>query len=121
MKINFESAFAERLAGFIEQKHALGYLYNDISSFKIFDRMCAKQFPDEYMLTADICHALVTRRGNESAKTTARRMPFIREFARYLIRNGEQAYILPSETIKKCQRYIPHIYSRADLVKLWRA
>lgn len=92
MNTTFESIFAERLAGFLKQKRALGYSYSSVSDFRIFYRMCAERFPDESKLTTDICNAWVTRRENESVKTTARRMPFIREFARYLLRNGEQAY-----------------------------
>jgi len=120
MNTNFVSAFAERLAGFLEQKRALGYSYSNISDFRIFDRMCAEQFSDETKLTADVCNTWAARRGNESIKTTARRIPFIREFARYLIRNGEQAYVLSNGTIKKGQRYIPHIYSRAEISEMWR-
>jgi len=121
MNTTFESIFAERLAGFLKQKRALGYSYSSVSDFRIFDRMCAERFPDESKLTADICNAWATRRGNESVKTTARRMPFIREFARYLLRNGEQAYVLPTGIIKKGQRYIPHIYSRTEIAEMWRA
>ena len=122
MNTDFESSFADRLVKFLEQKHALGYLYNGaISDFRIFDRMCAKCFPNETELTADICNAWAARRGNESPKTTARRLPFLREFARYLIRTGEQAYILPNGTVKRAQRYIPHIYSHNEIAELWRA
>jgi len=120
MSKNFASNFAERLDGFLEQKRALGYSFSSISDLRIFDRLCAEQFPDETNLTIDICNAWATRRGNESVKTTARRIPFIREFARYLIRNGEQAYIVPAGTIKKTQRYIPHIYSHSELTEMWR-
>jgi len=121
MNIAFESNFANRLERFLEQKQALGYSYNGaIYDLKRFDRMCAENFPYETKLTADICNAWATRRGNESAKTTLRRLPFIREFARYLIRIGEQAYILPTGTIKKGQRYIPHIYSHSEISEMWR-
>ena len=48
-------------------------------------------------------------------------MPFLREFARYLIRTGEQAYILPNGIVKRAQRYIPHIYYHAEIAELWRA
>jgi integrase len=121
MSTNFTSSFAERLSGFLEQKRALGYSYSNITDLKFFDRMCAEQFPDKTTLTADICNAWASRRGNESVKTTAKRLPFLREFARYLIRNGEQAYILPSGTLKKAQRYIPHIYSHEELSEMWQA
>jgi len=83
--------------------------------------MCAERFPEESELTTDICNAWATRRSNESNRTINRRLPFIREFARYLIRTGETAYILPRGKIKGGQRYIPHIYSHAEISLIWRA
>jgi integrase len=83
--------------------------------------MCAECFPGETILTADICNTWATRRGSETAKTTLGWSAFIREFARYLLRNGEQAYVLPLGTSGKSQRYIPHIYSRSELAGLWRS
>lgn len=122
MKTNFSSKFACRLVKFLEQKQALGYLYNgSISDLRIFDRMCAEHFPDENELTADICNAWATRRNSESNRTINRRLPFIREFARYLIRTGETAYVLPYGKIKEGQRYIPHIFSHNEISLIWRA
>jgi len=122
VKTNFSSKFACRLVKFLEQKQALGYLYNgSVSDLRIFDRMCAELFPDESELTADICNAWATRRSNESNRTINRRLPFIREFARYLIRNGEKAYVLPNGKLKEGQRYIPHIYSQAEISRIWHA
>ena len=121
MNTVFVSAFSERLAGFIDQKRAFGYTYSNISDPRMFDRMCAEQFPGETSLTADICTAWAVLRGKELAKTSAGWSAFIREFARYLLRNGEQAYILPLwATAQKGQRYIPHIYSRTELNDMWR-
>jgi integrase len=120
MNTNLVSNFAERLFKFIEQKQSLGYLYNgSLSDLRIFDRMCTERFSDETELTAEICNAWAARRNNESNKTIARRLPFIREFARYLIRIGEPAYILPGKMIKRDQRYIPHIYSHMEIAKIW--
>ena len=121
MNTIFTSLFAERLEGFLVQKRALGYSYSNITDLKLFDRMCVSRFPHETELTAEICNAWAMRREKETAKTVNRRLPFIREFARYLIRNGEKAYVLPVGTIKGTQRYIPHIYSHAELIKIWDA
>ena len=121
MNTIFTSLFAKRLDEFLAQKRSLGYSFSNVTDFKLFDRMCAAQFPNEADLTAEICNTWAMRRENETVKTVNRRLPFIREFARYLIRNGERAYVLPTGTIKGAQRYIPHIYSNAELIKLWDA
>lgn len=121
MSKTFTSLFAERLEDFLTQKRALGYSFSNISQFKMFDRMCVSQFPEETELTAQMCSTWATRRGNESPKTINTRLPFIREFAKYLIRNGEKAHVYPTGTIKGGQRYIPHIYSYDELVALWKS
>jgi integrase len=117
----FVSPFADRLTDFMHQKRALGYTYANISDPRMFDRMCAERFPGETSLTAEICNAWAILRGKETAKTTAGWSAFIREFARYLLRNGEQAYVLPPGTVRKGQRYIPHIYSHTELADMWQA
>ena len=121
MNTVFVSTFSERLVEFIDQKRSLGYTYGNMSDPKKFDRMCAKQFPGETNLTADICNTWAIQRGRETAKTSAGWSAFIREFARYLLRNGEQAYVLPVGTVQKGQRYIPHIYSRTEVTEMWQA
>jgi len=121
MNTDFTSHFAERLYGFLEQKRALGYCYSNITEFKLFDRMCSDKFPNEAALTADICNTWAIRRGAESVKSSGSWSAFIREFARYLIRNGEQAFVLPVGTEKKPKRYVPHIYSHTELDEMWRA
>jgi integrase len=120
MDMKLRSAFAGRLAAFLAQKRALGYAYASTSDFTLFDRLCAESFPEEMALTAEICNAWAARRGNESAKTTNRRLPFIREFARYLVRSGEKAHILPAGIVKKGQRHIPHIYSQDEIKEILR-
>ena len=120
MSTTFTSCFAERLEGFLAQKRSLGYSFSNTTDFKLFDRMCAVQFPEETELTQEICETWAMRRDNETARTINRRLPFIREFARYLIRNGEKAHVLPNGTVKGEQRYIPHIYSHDELTQLWK-
>jgi integrase len=116
------SNFADKLDKFLWQKRALGYAYTGaLQDFRAFDRMCAELFPDEAELTANICNVWAMRKGNEGDKTRQRRLPFIREFARYLIGTGERAYVLPASANRPTQRYIPHIYSRSEISALWGA
>jgi len=121
MSVVFKSHFAKQLEEFLSQKRALGYSYSNLADFRIFDHMCEAQFPTETELTPEICNTWATRRKNETVQTVNRRLPFIREFARYLIRSGEKAYILPPGTVKGAKRYIPHIYSHAELTEIWKA
>ena len=43
----------------------------------------------------------------------------VREFARYLNRNGEAAYILPPDIARKDAPYAPYIYTEAEILAIW--
>ena len=43
----------------------------------------------------------------------------VREFARYLNRNGETAYVLPPDIARKDTPYAPYIYTEAEILAIW--
>ena len=43
----------------------------------------------------------------------------VREFARYLNRNGEAAYVLPPDIARKDAPYAPYIYTEDDILTIW--
>lgn len=57
----------------------------------------------------------------EGNNTFRNRLMPVREFARYLNRLGEPAFVLPPDFAKKGTRYIPHIYSKEEIAALWDA
>jgi integrase len=116
----YESKFAERIQGFIAQKRAIGYSYNDYEkTMNNFDRFCRERFPEETCLSKELCHAWAL---DSKYKPGVRgRLSPIREFARYLNRIGEPAYIIPGELSKKDVRHLPHIYTESEISSLWRA
>jgi len=116
----FKSTFSERMADFVSQKHALGYDYSSSENYlQKFDQLCMALFPNETTLTRDICLAWATKRENECVNTFRSRLPVVREFARFLNRSGEAAYILPVDFAPKAKRHIPHIYTEEEIVRLW--
>ena len=122
MIYNFESLFANRLYEFIQQKNAVGFLYTESTRLlSEFDRFCLEQFPNEATLTKEICLAWAIRRDTEGNNTFRNRLMPVREFARYLNRCGEPAFVLHPNFAKKGPRHIPHIYSEEEIVALWEA
>jgi integrase len=116
----FESLFAERLRGFVDQKHSVGFPYIESTRLlREFDRFCSNKFPSETALSKEICFAWAVRKDTESNNTFRNRLIPVREFARYLNRNGENAFVLPMDFAKKDPRYIPHIYSETEIAALW--
>ncbi|MFY0387920.1 tyrosine-type recombinase/integrase [Hominicoprocola fusiformis] len=120
MIYTFESHFAARIEAFISQKNALGFGYLESSRIlRDFDRFCLTQFPDEDFLTEEICLAWATKKDTEGNNTFRNRMMPVREFARYLNRNGETAYILPPDIARKDAPYAPYIYTEAEILAIW--
>ncbi len=120
MKYSFESLFAKRINAFIEQKNSIGYPYTESTRIlAVFDRFCIDFFPREKHLTKELCLAWAVRKESESNNTFRNRLMPVREFARYLNRCGECAYVLPPDFAKKDNRYIPHIYSEAEIAAIW--
>jgi len=121
MKYEFESHFSTRLHTFVEQKNALGFPYHEsIRLLRNFDRFCLENFPTETSLTKEINHAWAIKKDTEGNNTFRNRLMPIREFARYLNRCGEAAFVLPSDFAKEAPRCVPHIYSEDELLTIWQ-
>ena len=120
MIYTFESRFSARIEDFIAQKNALGFGYMESSRIlRDFDRFCLSQFPDEDFLTEKICLAWATKKDTEGNNTFRNRMMPVREFARYLNRNEETAYVLPPDIARKDAPYVPYIYTEAEILAIW--
>lgn len=120
MVYTFESHFAAQIENFIAQKNALGFSYLESSRLlRDFDRFCLMYFPDEDWLTEEICLAWAAKKNTEGNNTFRNRMMPVREFARYLNRNGENAYVLPPDIARKDAPYAPYIYTEAEIQAIW--
>jgi len=121
MKRELASHFAGQIYQLVEQKNAVGFPYDGgICTLRAFDRFCASTFPNETALTKELCMAWAVRRPTESKNTFRNRIIPIREFARYLNRIGEAAYIIPPDFVKKGPRHMPYIYSEDEIAEFWR-
>ena len=120
MTYTFKSLFAERLRGFVEQKNAVGFPYAESSRIlRDFDEFCSNRYPFETALTKEICLVWAVRKNTEGNNTFRNRLMPVREFARYLNRNGDTAFVLSANFAKKGARHIPHIYSEEEIAALW--
>lgn len=118
----FESCFASRIEDFIAQKNALGFSYLESSRIlRDFDRFCLTHFPEENSLTKELFLTWAMKKETEGNNTFRNRMMPVREFARYLNRSGETAYVLPPNIARKEVAYAPYIYTEAEIQAIWKA
>lgn len=116
----YSSNFSAHIKALIQQKHALGYLYEESERILAdFDRFCLSHFPEEHILTKELGLAWAVRRGTEGVNTFRNRMMPVRELTRHLNRLGLEAYLIPVDLTPKAARYVPHIYTLEELRKFF--
>ena len=117
----FKSQFADRIVEFVQQKRALGFPYDGSEAIlEKFDRFCLEHFPSEIILSKELCLAWAVRRETEGNNGFRNRVSPIREFAKYLIRIGEAAYIVPPDFTRRGPRPLPYIYSEEEVAAILR-
>ena len=122
MRYEFRSGFAAQLKKFVEQKKAVGRSYRCFDRYLMrFDDMCAERYPDATALTRDIGMDWAVKSPSECNNTFRNRMSPIREFARFSVRNGEAAFVIPADLARKSPRYTPYIYSKEEIAAVWNA
>jgi len=112
----------DAIAGLVGEKRAVGYTYDAearvLARFTVFTR---NEFPGLDTLTEASVSAWITAargRGVKPATLQGLAAP-IRELARWLGRRGQPAYLLPRATLPRPTRYVPHIYTDAELAALF--
>ena len=113
---------ADAIAALVGEKRAVGYKYHAearvLARFEAFTR---REFPGLETLTEASVQAWITAargRGVKPATLQGLAAP-TRELARWLGRRGVAAYLLPRAALPRPARYVPHIYTDAELAALF--
>jgi len=113
---------AEAITALVAEKRAVGYKY--VAEERVLTRFaafCRTEFGDLDALTQASVEAWITsaqRRGVRPATVQCLVAP-VRELARWLGRRGAPAYVLPAGTLPRPARYVPHIFTDAELAALF--
>lgn len=123
MSYVYKSNLAPYIYGVLQQKRALGFSYDGGAfNFSQFDKLCLEKYPDEKSLTQEIALDWATIRPTETKGGFAGRLCAVRELARYMNREGVNAYVIPFDIGKPPHKtFVPHIFSTNELVKLFHA
>ena len=116
----FNSAFAADIGNLIRHKRSLGYKYETAAwTLRGFDEFCNRRYPGEHVLSRDLFRAWAERRPQEAVGTLRIRVAIIRQLALDMRRRGQDAYMLPSATLPRNERYTPYVFNRKDLDSLF--
>jgi integrase/recombinase XerD len=118
--MEYTSVFAPYIAGLIEQKRALGYKYgSEPDILRRFDLFCVQRHPNSAVLSREIMMDWATKRPEERPATLQGRITPVKELAKYMVRLGHEAFILPKGLMPRIPRYMPHIYSNDELKRIF--
>lgn len=115
----FKSSFSTYIKLFIKEKHSLGYKYESESRrLQHFDCYCFTH-GNLNKLTQQCIENYLISDSNRSAGTKQNIIGVLRQFAFFLIRNGQDASVYPLETIPKKEKlYRPYIFTHDEIKKL---
>jgi integrase len=118
--MEYVSTFALHIIDLIKQKRTLGYKYgSEPAILRRFDKFCREQHPNEHVLNQKVMMAWATKRPGEHPATLQNRLAPVRELAKYMARQGLDAYIMPKGLLPRVPRYKPHIYSNDELQRIF--
>jgi integrase len=117
-----KSSFASKIDAMFEFRIARGYIKDERCHrhMELFDAFCFDHYPDETVLTNEIVHEWLD---NETAKGASVRhsSSSIRQFGKYLLAIGEEAYVLPEKFAHHINRMIPYMLTDGEMTLLFDA
>ena len=123
IKVEFHSPLGELMAGFIQEKQALGYVYDiGIQALRRFDRFLCSMGWHRKELPRDVVESWTAKRAHEQPGTHKLRMTLIRQFVFFLRRKGLDVH-LPDATKRSvhCSQFTPYIFLRKEVKRILQA
>lgn len=113
----FHSGFATDLNDFMEYKKGLGFVTTSYFHLNSFDEFCAEKYPEASDLTSEIVNEWCAI----SNKGIINRCSQIREFAKYQLSMGKQAFVYPARSIPARHDGLPYIFSEDEQEQFFHA
>ena len=122
MKYEFQGPFRESIAEHIRLKQSIGYKYEtDAGHLMRFSVFTAEKYPDTGTLSKEIVLDWCEKRPWEAPENQCSRASVLRQFAIYLNRHGQEAYVLPTGFYRSGPQYTPYIYTDEELSAFFAA
>jgi integrase/recombinase XerD len=119
-KVVYESFFKDHMRNHVDLKQAVGYTYEtQAAHLKRFDRFLVDNYPLATSLTKEIVLNWCSKKTYEAQANQCARASILRQFAKYLDSISVEAYVIPKGYYPSEQRYVPYIYTRDELSRLF--
>lgn len=122
LSLQCTSALAPCMIDFVEQKRALGNKYNAcVEVFNGFDRFCNEQGLNSPSISKELLSLWEEKRPHENATTQVIRISYVRALCKYLHNNGYDVPGAFHSAPKKSQQFVPYIFTKDELERLFSA
>ncbi|OBR94137.1 tyrosine recombinase XerC [Clostridium ragsdalei P11] len=112
----FRSGFSKQLSEFLNFKREFGHPYKNGAYYLMdFDRFCSDKYPNAEILNSDIAMEWSCIRQVENSNGFISRITPLRQFGKYLVQKGINAFILPDGLHGNSMPKIPYVFSDASL------
>lgn len=121
--VEYHGPLAEALTSFLGEKRALGCRYNvQAVSLARFDRFSSAFGAGKNVLSKELVEAWCAKKTNENARNQQDRVWLTGQLAKFMVRQGWQAYVPPKSLSAKYDcSFVPHIFSEAELKALFES
>jgi integrase len=117
---DFRSGIGKWIRAYVDDKQARGHDYVTVSHrLRRFDRFLCNEGLTGEVLPRELVRRWTAKRPHESASTQRIRIDTVRQFARFLVRQGIPAYV-PEVTVARNQ-FTPRILTREEVRHLLQA
>jgi len=115
----YQSVLAPYIQGLLNEKHTLGYTYNDEARFlRRFDQYWLENNGDDPKITMDSLEQWRRQRPTEGKRSQSHRIAVIRQLILYMTGLGIPCYI-PRDKIRY-PKPIVHILTRPEITEVFR-
>lgn len=121
MKYEYSSILKNEITGLIAEKRTLGFKYEkDEKNLRRLDKLAIKMQIAEPTITKELAEEFIKTGPNEKPITSTHRVGTIRVLAKYMIRHGMEAYMIPPLPVGSYKRsFVPHIFTEYELRKIF--
>lgn len=122
-KYEYCSILKYLITGFIEEKRSLGFNYeSEEYRLRKLDKLAVEENLSEIKITKEFADKFVAKNSYEKKITAINRIHVIRELAKYMIRKGYEAYLIPPLPRGSYNSdFAPYIFSDKEVQLLFKA
>lgn len=118
--MKFESSLRQKEEAFIQFKKNFGHSYNSQTYHLLeFDRFCLSEYPVATTLTEEMAMRWSVIKPTETSNGYISRITTLRQFGKYLVMTGEDAFILPDGLKGGNMPLMPYVFTKESLTSFF--